>query len=310
MMMAHRDAVLAGVSFALLAGGSACSSGGGSLGEVGTYNDAGSFSSAADAGGGNGGGALRVSITPAAPTVCAGQCVDLSASATGGVAPYSYQWGDGSTVVGLLHVCPTSSTRYSVTATDQSGHGGEFAASNGQASASAIVTVSAACSGDADAISDAAASAPPDEGADAADAAPWTGCETSMSTTWACGPYIDGSSTLIVGSVPLTNALVAHQSYDVTMQVNTVVPTASNFQIEVFGSNASCQIEQVLTLQPLPVIPVLGGVVSIQFCAIAQASESQLVVGIIQSGSGGIGTGSNGVSVQTCAVDSCATTDL
>jgi hypothetical protein len=294
---------MASVSFALLGGGSACSSGRGSLGEVGTYDDAGLFSGGTDAGGADGAGTFRVAITPAAPTVCAGQCVDLSASATGGVAPYSYQWEGGSAADGSLHVCPTSSTRYSVTSTDHSGHGGELAASSGQASTSAEVTVSGDCNGDADAISDGRVSALPDEGADAI---PWTGCETSTSTTSACGLEFDGSNVPIEWSVPLTNALMANQSYDVTMQVNTVVPTASSLQIEVFGSNASCQADQILTLQPLPVTPILGGVVSIHFCTTAQASESQLLVGIIVSGSGGIGTGSDALNVQTCAVEACA----
>jgi len=52
----------------------ACGSGAGSLGEVGTYADGGSF--AGDDGGG--GALLRVSVSPAQSSVCSGQCADLT----------------------------------------------------------------------------------------------------------------------------------------------------------------------------------------------------------------------------------------
>src|SRR5262249_24525984 len=63
-------------------------------------------------------GAFAVAATASATAVCAGQCVDLSAQATGGVSPYSYAWDDGTpSATPSLHVCPHSTT-YSVVAHD------------------------------------------------------------------------------------------------------------------------------------------------------------------------------------------------
>jgi hypothetical protein len=55
---------------------------------------------------------------------CSKKCADVLAVATGGVGPYSYRWEDGSTDA-ARRVCSTSTTRYSVTATD-SASSGEF----------------------------------------------------------------------------------------------------------------------------------------------------------------------------------------
>jgi hypothetical protein len=99
-------------------------------------------------GSGDDGGAqsLRVSTSPAAPAVCAGECVTLSAQASGGKAPYSYQWSDGvASDGGSATVCPTATTTYSVTATDSSGHVGELGSPSAKATASATVPVAPAC---------------------------------------------------------------------------------------------------------------------------------------------------------------------
>jgi hypothetical protein len=55
---------------------------------------------------------------------CAGDCADVEAVATGGQAPYTFVWDDGSTAA-TRKVCPTSSTNYSVGVTD-TGTVGEF----------------------------------------------------------------------------------------------------------------------------------------------------------------------------------------
>ncbi len=48
---------------------------------------------------------------------CSGLCADVVAVATGGHAPYAFQWDDGPTGA-ARRVCPTESTNYSVTVTD------------------------------------------------------------------------------------------------------------------------------------------------------------------------------------------------
>jgi hypothetical protein len=68
---------------------------------------------------------------------CAGDCADIEAVATGGTAPYSYTWDDGSTSA-ARHVCAISSTRYSVAVTD-AGRSGEL----GRASQTAQSSVAA-----------------------------------------------------------------------------------------------------------------------------------------------------------------------
>jgi hypothetical protein len=124
----------------------ACGSGAGSLGEVGTYADGGSF--AGDDGGG--GALLRVSVSPAQSSVCSGQCADLTVTAAGGVPPYTYAWSGGlEGTPAAQRVCPTATTTYVVTATDSSGRGGELAAASARASGSATVTVTPECDGGA-----------------------------------------------------------------------------------------------------------------------------------------------------------------
>ena len=93
-------------------------------------------------------GTLAVSL-PASFDVCPGSCVTLSPAIAGGVPPYAVRWSDGATGAGPRQVCPSSSTTtYTATVTDASGHGGELGAAPRQASARTVVTVSGAgCSG-------------------------------------------------------------------------------------------------------------------------------------------------------------------
>ncbi len=91
-------------------------------------------------------GAFAVAATVSAATVCAGQCVDLSAQATGGVPPYSYAWDDGKvSATPSLHVCPDSTTTYSVVARDASGSSGEISQTAATAAASVTVKVGTTC---------------------------------------------------------------------------------------------------------------------------------------------------------------------
>jgi hypothetical protein len=130
----------------------ACGSQAGSLGEVGTYADAGAgtsgFASGADAS-----TDVRVAVAPASQTICPGQCVDLSASTAGGTPPYAYAWTGGGVTssAASLHACPTTTTTYTVTASDSSGQRGELARPDAKGSATAEVTVGATCASASDA---------------------------------------------------------------------------------------------------------------------------------------------------------------
>lgn len=111
--------------------------------DVGT-NDSGTFAGASS--GGVAAGTLIVSVSPRAPAVCPGQCTALTPSATGGMGPYAYRWSPAGSVDGGADVvCPASTTTYTLTATDSSGHAGEFARPNAAGTATLTVTVSNDC---------------------------------------------------------------------------------------------------------------------------------------------------------------------
>jgi gliding motility-associated-like protein len=58
-------------------------------------------------------------ITPGpAVTICIGQSTTLTATATGGTAPYSFTWNPGNLTGSSVSVSPTTTTTYTVTATD------------------------------------------------------------------------------------------------------------------------------------------------------------------------------------------------
>ena len=128
--------------------GLACGGGSPEVLTVGDAPEGGAGFQENDDGGAAAAGTLAVSIAPPSMDLCAGQCVTLSAKATGGRAPYSYRWDHGLTSNdGSVNVCPTATTTYTATATDSSGNAaGEVQAANAMGSAKTMVTVSNDCS--------------------------------------------------------------------------------------------------------------------------------------------------------------------
>ncbi|MCC6690598.1 MAG: SprB repeat-containing protein, partial [Bacteroidia bacterium] len=61
----------------------------------------------------------QVNITSA--SVCSGGCTNITANTSGGATPYTYNWSGGGSTTSVLNVCPTATTTYSVTVTDNSG---------------------------------------------------------------------------------------------------------------------------------------------------------------------------------------------
>jgi hypothetical protein len=108
-------------------------------------DDAGGGGFQGGSGGDAGGGALSVSAGSDA-TVCAGGCVTLTARASGGRAPYRYQWDHGLVPTGSVRVCPTATTTYTVVAADSSGQAaGEVQSAGLTGSAHVTVSVAGTC---------------------------------------------------------------------------------------------------------------------------------------------------------------------
>lgn len=63
---------------------------------------------------------FRYTITPN-QGICRGAETTITANATGGTEPYSYEWSDGATGIFNRIVSPDSTTQYTVTATDANG---------------------------------------------------------------------------------------------------------------------------------------------------------------------------------------------
>lgn len=66
---------------------------------------------------------FNANVTPANTTVCPGQCVNVSATVTGGNGgPYTYTWSPNiGTGLGPFNICPTVTTTYNFTAVDANG---------------------------------------------------------------------------------------------------------------------------------------------------------------------------------------------
>ena len=203
------SAVLVLLAWLLSCGGkTAGASGGSATGPASRENDRGSFDFT---GGDAAAGALAVSLPASLDVGCSGACVTLSPAIAGGAPPYTVRWSDGATGAGARQVCPSSTTTYTATVTDASGHGGELVAAPAQASASITVTVSGTgCSGATDGgASDRASGDGPPVASVANVAGVTTACTASFasSDSWSSGtPLRDEAAAVAVD--PAGNLLV------------------------------------------------------------------------------------------------------
>jgi hypothetical protein len=259
---------------------------------------------------------LSVAITPAAPSVCPGECVTLAATASGGRAPYAFAWlPEAASDGGNITVCPGQTTTYGVNATDSSGSGGELQRTNLSGSANVTVTVDASCSDGGEPV-DAGHGGPADTGTTEgpAPAPPWTGCEDltaqmidPVSDAGECYSP-DANPAYLDWLIPLAKPFVRGQAYDVTITMNNrQILGMPDLDVWSSSSSDACQLAQFLTKQPLATLP-FGGTITVHFCATAQVDAPALFVGAafptIYSGTQGIGIIS--ISASACAVPSCA----
>jgi hypothetical protein len=83
---------------------------------------------------------LALTLAASAASVCPGECVELTASATGGRAPYQFNWEEELSGPGPHRVCPTEATTYRAFAFDA-----DFAESGLEVGAQTRVEIGASC---------------------------------------------------------------------------------------------------------------------------------------------------------------------
>ena len=82
-------------------------------------------------------------VTVNSATVCPGDCADISATIVSGTGPYTYLWSNGlPATAGPHHVCPSATTTYSVTITDN-GNGGATSTASGTVTVNTLPSASA-----------------------------------------------------------------------------------------------------------------------------------------------------------------------
>jgi hypothetical protein len=255
---------------------------------------------------------LSVAIRPVAPSVCPGACVDLTAAASGGRAPYAFAWSpaaasDGETIT----VCPSQTTTYTVNATDSSGGGGEVQRASLSGSANVTVTVDASCS-EGGAPMDASRAAAADAGAIDGSASIDTGTRCTDAMGVPIDPYADSvvcaspdlTAVPFFFRIPLAKPFVRGQTYDVTITVSTTEASGPAPGVDVWASSSSdmCQPGQPLTNQALGALPIVGGTVTVHVCETAQIDAPALLAGFVFGLQGGV----SAVSVSACPVAACA----
>jgi hypothetical protein len=141
---------------------------------------------------------LLLSLSPQAPTLCAGQCVQLTPQISGGVTPYALRWSDGVVSAGApREVCPAATTTYTAVVDDSTGTAGELPHPASQATADVTVTIApGACAGGS-----ARDGGPSQDGGPTVDNAPipTTGLHSVCSVDWQTNGG-GGASTIIRGT--------------------------------------------------------------------------------------------------------------
>jgi hypothetical protein len=262
----------------LLASQSGCGSAakGGGAGEVGTYDLEGGVFLGGDA-----------SVAPALDAAieedhvavkfitltCAGGCADVEAVGIGGNPPYAYTWEDGSRTASR-HVCPSSSTNYSVTITDTA-ITGELARGAETARASVTADVLACPDAGSGAL---CVSNPSFEGTAvpaSITATPWVACGSGADVTitdqtqfsevpelaptdgqtylWLSSDYGNGPNALGSVSEPLCAPMRGGSAYSFKIDLasaasglQSVAPTG----LKIFGGASSCGQGQLLWASP------------------------------------------------------------
>jgi hypothetical protein len=155
---------------------------------------------------------LSVVITGTAASVCAGDCLELYAMASGGTAPYSYSWANGlGEGAGARMLCPTANVTVGVSATSA---GSEIAATS-----STTITVVDCSDGGA------GPPPPPPPGSDG-------GSQPPPSTGSLClpNPSLEGMTAIGTAGPPGVPATAAPPSWQVCQGTPDIDPGVSLLQ--------------------------------------------------------------------------------
>lgn len=175
-----------------------------------------------------------VSISPQTINTCAGNCVTLTAVASGGTIPYSYVWSTGATTPSIM-VCPTVSTAYTVTVQDAT-------AATSQSSSTVFVFPCNSACGNRDF-----------ENGDFTNWAAQSGNNTgSSSLTWSGGLVSNGNDASVFDVSARHTILTVNQldtfCYDPSTNqpdvfMTTLAPNGGSFSVRLGNANMGCEAE-------------------------------------------------------------------
>ncbi|MGQ0827323.1 MAG: gliding motility-associated C-terminal domain-containing protein, partial [Bacteroidota bacterium] len=154
-------------------------------------------------------------VSTTSSSVCPGACNDITATGSGGTSPYTYSWNPGSGTGSSFNVCPSSTTTYTVIATDNAG---------GTASNTAVVTVNPAPTVSVGNVSICTGGSTPltATGATTYTWSPGTGLSSTTGTTVTANP----TSTTTYTVVGTTNGCTG--STTVVVSVGALIPNAGS----------------------------------------------------------------------------------
>ena len=176
---------------------------------------------------------LAVAVTPSSPVICNGQSTSLTATATGGTLAYGYTWspatGLSATTGATVTANPTTTTLYTVTATDGNGC---IATSTINVTVNPLATITAAnatiCSGTAPTIA--------------------ISSSVAATYTWAVGTITGGITGASSGSGASISQTLTNPSSTVAGSVQYIITSSST----TGGCTTTAAV--VVTVNPKPTV--------------------------------------------------------
>lgn len=176
---------------------------------------------------GSGSDVLRVQLEVSDPAPRCGECMEMSARASGGVPPYTFTWSDPTFIGPGPHtVCPAGTCAYLVLLTD--------------ARSTVIDTGSAVLTCTTPARADAGASA-------SMDMPPPSTCVGRAQTDTGVMCQTDVVGLMLSRSITLSQPLLPGVSYSALLSLQSIQATiSSGMAFRIYGARTPCEPEQLL----------------------------------------------------------------